>query len=207
MLKVNEIFHSIQGESSFAGMPCVFIRLAGCNLRCVYCDTKDAYENGSFMEIAEILQRIRQFDCPLIQLTGGEPLLQNQTPELANALLQQGFRVLLETNGSMDINLVSTSVIRVMDIKCPDSGESDKVDWNNLSKITKTDEVKFVISSYDDFRWAANVTRKNSLIEKAAILFSPAYNVLNKNLLAQWILSEKLYVRLQIQLHKILSVK
>jgi len=207
VLEVNEIFHSIQGESSFAGMPCVFIRLTGCNLRCAYCDTRDAYENGSFMSIADILQHIGDYSCPLVEITGGEPLFQNDTPDLANFLLQSGYRVLLETNGSLDINRVSKSVIRIMDIKCPDSGESDNMDWDNLAKITSTDEVKFVISSYKDFRWAANVTRENSLTEKATVIFSPTYNVLDGNLLAQWILAGKLNVRLQIQLHKILSVK
>jgi 7-carboxy-7-deazaguanine synthase len=159
------------------------------------------------MSIADILKHIRDYDCPLVEITGGEPLLQNDTPELANSLVQNGYRVLLETNGSMDINLVSKSVVRIMDIKCPDSGESENMDWNNLANITPTDEVKFVISSYKDFQWAVNVAHENSLAEKATIIFSPVYEVLDGNLLAQWILAEKLNVRLQIQLHKILSVK
>ncbi|MBD3290267.1 radical SAM protein [candidate division KSB1 bacterium] len=207
MLKVNDIFYSIQGESSYAGLPCIFVRLAGCNLRCIYCDTRDAYENGKSVSIREIIKRVRQFVCPLVEITGGEPLLQSETPGLMEALLAQGFRVLLETNGSMDIDMVPKSVVRIMDMKCPDSGESERMDWNNLAKITMHDEVKFVISSHEDFRWAADVTREYSLSNKTKVIFSPVYGVLKENELAQWILDDKLNVRFQIQLHKILSMK
>jgi 7-carboxy-7-deazaguanine synthase len=204
MLFVSEIFHSLQGESSYVGYPCVFIRLSGCNLRCAYCDTRQAYEGGTEMSIGQILDRVLSRQCGLVEITGGEPLLQDETPALAASLLQKGSAVLVETNGTQDIGLLPGGVIRIMDIKCPGSGESGKTDWNNIRNLRNTDEIKFVISHKDDFDWAKNVIQKHGLDVKASILFSPVHGKLNPAELANWILEDRLRVRFQLQLHKIL---
>lgn len=203
-LKVNEIFFSIQGESSHAGRPCAFIRLAGCNLRCTYCDTRYADEEGSWREMSDIEQELRPFRCRLVEVTGGEPLLQAQTPELIRRLLDGGYRVLLETNGSQDINAVDDRCTRIVDVKCPSSRQSDKNRLANLEIITPNDEVKFVIGDRDDFDYAkavisAHLSRCGDLKPP---LFSPVFGRLNPESLARWILEDHLDVRLQIQLHK-----
>lgn len=204
VLKVNEIFYSIQGESSYAGNPCVFVRLTGCNLRCTYCDTKYAYRRGSRMTIEKIINQVSQYECPLIEITGGEPLLQKETAELTQVLSEQGFRVLVETNGTLDIDLLQNNIVRIVDIKCPGSGVKDKTDWDNLERLNQHDEVKFVLTSQSDYEWAKEVISKYNLMNRVAILFSPAHEKLNPADLAHWILVDRLNIRLQPQLHKIL---
>jgi 7-carboxy-7-deazaguanine synthase len=202
MLKVNEIFYSIQGESTYAGLPCVFIRLTGCNLRCRYCDTQYAYQEGRSMDVELALQEISKFNCALVEITGGEPLLQEETSELASRLIEQGNQVLVETNGTKNIDVLPEPVIRIMDIKCPGSGESEKTDWENVNRLRKTDNVKFVISSRSDFDWSVNIVNEFQLLSKATVIFSPTFGILEPIALAQWILESSLPVRLQLQLHK-----
>jgi len=204
LLKVNEIFYSLQGESSFSGKPCIFIRLTGCNLRCSYCDTKYAYTEGKEFTIDEIINKVRQYRCPLIEITGGEPLLQNETPELAEMLCKLGYQVLIETNGTQNIDCLPRGVIRIIDIKCPSSQESERIAWENLYRLRSTDEIKFVIASQSDYEWAKNTVEIHQLTEKVSILFSPVYQELNPQILAKWILQDQFQVRFQIQLHKFL---
>jgi 7-carboxy-7-deazaguanine synthase len=209
-LKVNEIFYSIQGESSFAGRPCVFVRLTGCNLRCSYCDTRYAYDEGKDMPIEAILESVDAFSCRLVELTGGEPLLQPETPELVRKLLQRGFRVLVETNGSLDIDLIDPRAVRIVDVKCPSSGECERNDPDNLKKLMPQDEVKFVIANRADFDYARSVLRMipERPDSEGKILFSPVTLPGSDRQaardLAAWILEEHLPVRLNLQLHKIL---
>lgn len=205
-LQVNEIFFSIQGESSHAGRPCAFIRLTGCNLRCSYCDTAYAYEEGSWLEIPVIERQIRSFDCRLVEITGGEPLLQAETPELIRTLLDRNYTVLLETNGSREIGVVDERCLRIVDVKCPSSGESEKNRLENLAIITPNDEVKFVIGSREDFTYAkaiisAHLSHRNRLKPP---LISPVFGRVSPESLARWILEDHLDVRLQIQLHKVI---
>jgi len=204
MLWVSEIFYSIQGESSYAGYPCGFIRLSGCNLRCTYCDTTYVYENGDLLSIEEIIQKIHSFGSPLVEVTGGEPLLQEETPELVKTLLCENYTVLVETNGTKDISVLPEKAIRIMDIKCPGSGQDHFMDWENISRLRKKDEVKFVLMDEKDYQWAKGIIEKFQLRKKAHILFSPVYGKLSPSDLAEWILRDRLPVRLQIQLHKIL---
>lgn len=205
-LKVNEIFHSIQGESSHAGRPCAFVRLTGCNLRCAYCDTQYAYEEGISLEIFDIIEKLRMFDCRLVEITGGEPLLQEQTPALIRALLDQDFTVLLETNGSRDIGVVDERCIRILDIKCPSSGESEKNRLENLDILTPNDELKFVIGSRQDYEYAKFILA-TFLPERRHLkppLLSPVFGEIEAQRLAQWILRDRLDARLQLQLHKLI---
>jgi 7-carboxy-7-deazaguanine synthase len=203
-LTVTEIFYSIQGESLCTGLPCVFIRLTGCNLRCSYCDTRYAYDGGQNMPIVRILAQIASYRCMLVAITGGEPLLQGCTPLLIDTLLENGYTVLLETNGSFDIRRVNTRCIRIVDIKCPSSGESHQNDWGNLNRLTPQDQVKFVIGNRNDFEFAKEIVPRISRIPCGNILFSNAAGQLTPDVLAEWILEDQLTVRLQIQLHKIL---
>lgn len=204
MLKVNEIFYSIQGESSFSGIPFVFIRLTGCNLRCAYCDTKYAYEEGVKFPIGQILKEVEKFECNYVEVTGGEPLLQEDTPLLVDSLINKGFKVLVETNGTKDISVLSDEAIIIMDIKCPSSGEVDKMDWKNLNRLKSEDEVKFVVAEKSDYDWVKGIIKEKNLTEKAKLLMSPVPEKLPPALLADWILEDKLNVRIQLQLHKIL---
>jgi len=201
-LKVCEIFPSIQGESSYTGIPCVFIRLAGCNLRCVYCDSRYAYSEGAEMSVDEIVGRVSSYKLHLVEITGGEPLIQEETPALAARLLQQGFDVLVETNGSMDISLLPEGVIRIMDIKCPSSGESDRMRWENLWQLRPGDEVKFVISDRHDYEWARGIVRERFGHSPITVLFSTVFGELPPGNLVEWILEDKLPVRFQLQIHK-----
>lgn len=202
-LEVCEIYKSIQGESSWAGMPCIFIRLAGCNLRCAYCDSTHAYEGGTKMTIAQILEKCRELDCGLVEITGGEPLWQQATANLAEHLDSVTTTVLVETNGTMAINSLPCFVIKIMDIKCPSSGESDKIDWDNLDCLEMDDEVKFVISDRRDYDWSCQVIEEHQLDEVCySVLFSPAFGTLDPKELAAWILEDGLKVRLQLQQHK-----
>ena len=205
-LKVNEIFYSIQGESSFAGRPCVFIRLTGCNLRCSYCDTRYAYYQGEDMDIDEILERASYFGCKIVEVTGGEPLIQEGTPYLIKSLLDAGFEVLLETNGTKDISVLDKDCIKIVDVKCPCSGESDKNDLNNLTRLGNRDEIKFVIADRRDFDFAKNILRDWDIIpfRPHPVHFSPAFGILNPKDLSEWILKDKLDVRLNLQIHKVI---
>ncbi len=202
-VKVSEIFHSIQGESSWSGQPCIFIRLTGCNLRCAYCDTTYAYEQGRFMEISEILERVRRLRCGLVEVTGGEPLIQAETPSLIGRLLDAGHTVLLETNGSIDIGVVDPRCIRIVDIKCPSSGMAGQNDLRNLKKLRVRDELKFVIGSREDYEFARDLL-STFPAARCKINFSPVFGSLSPRSLAEWILEDRLPVRLNLQLHKII---
>ena len=205
-LKVNEIFFSIQGESSYAGRPCVFIRLTGCNLRCSYCDTRYAYSEGEELEILDIVQRVTSHRCPLVEVTGGEPLIQRETPMLIDRLLEEGYEVLMETNGSQDISQVDNRCVKIVDIKCPSSGYAAHNDLQNLDRLTNHDEVKFVIADRDDYEYARQILNLTgtSTFRKNAVHFSPAYGRLEPETLAEWILEDHLDVRLHLQLHKVI---
>jgi 7-carboxy-7-deazaguanine synthase len=205
-LKVNEIFYSLQGESSYAGRPCVFIRLTGCNLRCSYCDTRYAYEEGTEMELDLIIDQVSSYRCPLVEITGGEPLIQAETPALILRLLERNFKVLLETNGSQNIQRVDDRCIKVVDMKCPSSGMEAQNDLGNLKKLSSDDELKFVIGNRIDFEYAKGVLDEYQKFFSARtpVHFSPVFGELKPKLLAQWILAEHLEVRLQLPLHKIL---
>lgn len=202
-LQVNEIFHSIQGESLYSGRPCVFIRLTGCNLRCTYCDTTYAYVEGTDINIDEILETVKKFGCPLVEVTGGEPLLQSETPLLIDRLLSGGHEVLLETNGSLDVSPVNPVCIKIVDFKCPSSGASEQNRFENLSFLTDRDQVKFVIGDVSDYRYAVKIL--NMLpqhVQHHHVLFSPVSPLLSPDILGEWILRDRLCVRLHLQLHK-----
>jgi len=204
-LLVNEIFYSIQGESIHSGRPCIFVRLTGCNLRCSYCDTRYAYEQGVNMEITEIINRIAAHRCRLVEITGGEPLLQSQTPILIYRLLENGYKVMLETNGSLDISSVDGRCIKIVDIKCPTSGESDKIDLGNLKRLGSKDQVKFVIGDRSDYKYAkVTMDSISPDFPEEQILFSPVSGGITPSQLAEWILEDSLNVRLHLQLHKII---
>ena len=203
MLTVNEIFHSIQGESSHAGRPCVFIRLTACDLRCSWCDTPYAFHEGRKMSEDEVMDQVAAFACPVVEVTGGEPLLQPDVYPLMRRLLDAGKTVLLETGGHRSIEDVPEGVIRVVDVKCPASGESDKNHWPNLDMLRAADEVKFVIQDRADYDYAKAVVERYGLITRcAAVLFSPVHGLLDPKQLAEWILADGLGVRLQLQAHK-----
>lgn len=203
MLTINEIFHSIQGESTHSGRPCVFVRLTACDLRCSWCDTPYAFTEGRKMSVDEVLEQVRGFGCGLVELTGGEPLLQRDVYPLMNRLLESGQTVMLETGGHLSIAQVPEPVIRVVDVKCPGSGESAKNHWDNLALLTPRDEVKFVIRDRTDYEFARDVVAKHGLANRtAAVLFSPVHGVLTPKELAEWILADRLAVRLQLQTHK-----
>jgi len=202
MIKVNEIFYSIQGESTYAGLPCVFVRLTGCNLRCRYCDTQYAYTDGTYLSLAEIQDRVSKFDGNLIEITGGEPLLQSRVIDLSRDFIEQGKTVLVETNGTQNIDQLPDPAIKIMDIKCPGSGESGKMDWKNIDRLRARDNVKFVMSHREDFDWAVDVVMRYQLPDRATILFSPAFGLLNPEVLASWLLDLSLPIRLNLQLHK-----
>ena len=204
VLRVNEIFHSIQGESSHAGRPCVFVRLTGCNLRCVWCDTAYAFHEGTSMEVEEVVRRASEFGCRLVEVTGGEPLLQEETIELLRVLLARGHEVLLETGGSLPIDEVPEGVRRIVDVKCPGSGESDRNLWANLDALREGDELKFVIADRADYDWAAREVRARGLDARAPVLFSAVDEALPPGELARWVLDDRLPVRVQLQMHKIL---
>jgi 7-carboxy-7-deazaguanine synthase len=203
MLTVNEIFHSIQGESTFVGEPCVFVRLTACDLRCSWCDTPYAFHEGRKMSVEDVLARVEQFACPTVEITGGEPLLQKDVYPLMSRLLESGKRVLIETGGHRSIEQVPPGVVRIMDIKCPGSGEAAKMHWENLDRLTATDQVKFVIKDRDDYEYARDIVRRERLAERVgAVLFSPVHGVLEPRPLAEWLLADRLPVRLQLQAHK-----
>jgi len=206
-LTVSEIFASIQGESTYAGLPCLFIRLSGCNLRCSYCDSEYAFSNGIEMSVQQILTEACTHVCELVEITGGEPLMQEETPELAVALTSHFKNVLVETNGSLDIRPLTSPIIRIIDIKCPASGESGKMRWENLNDLRVEDELKFVISNREDFDWAVSVLKRDDLSDTCKVLFSPAHHVMPPDRLASWIMESQLPLRLQLQIHKYIGVR
>ncbi len=203
VLQVNEIFHSIQGESSHAGLPCVFVRLTGCNLRCIWCDTAYAFHEGSRMTVEEVLAAVEHYRCSLVEVTGGEPLLQPDAVPLMRELLHRGHRVLLETGGSLSIENVPTEVVRIVDVKCPGSGESHRNRWENLDLLEKKDELKFVLAGRDDYSWASRQVTERDLARRCRVLFSPVHGVLRAGDLARGALEDGLPVRVRIQLHKV----
>jgi len=203
MLTVNEIFHSIQGESTHAGRPCVFVRLTACDLRCSWCDTPYAFHEGRKMTIEDVVGEVVRYECPLVEVTGGEPLLQRDVYPLMDRLLESGHTVMLETGGHVSIAQVPAAVIRIVDVKCPGSGEAEKNHWENLAAITPRDEVKFVIRDRADYEFARDVIGRHHLTGRcAAVLMSPVHGVLESKTLAEWILADRLPVRLQLQVHK-----
>lgn len=203
-LLITETYPSIQGESTWAGLPCFFIRLTGCPLRCVWCDTEYAFYGGQRRTIADLVQAAVDSGLPLVEITGGEPLAQPNCPDLCRALLDRNLTVLIETAGSEPIEVLPEGVIRIMDLKCPDSGEMDKNLWSNLEHLNDRDEVKFVIASRTDFEWSAEVVRRERLAERTrSVLFSPVFGQIEPRDLVAWILAENLPVRFQLQMHKI----
>ena len=203
MLTVNEIFHSIQGESTHAGRPCVFVRLTACDLRCSWCDTPYAFTEGRKMSVDDVLERVREYGCDVVEITGGEPLLQKEVYPLMERLLDDGRTVMIETGGHLSADAVPPGVVRIIDVKCPGSGESGKVHWPNLEKLRSSDELKFVIKDRSDYEFARDVVAKYDLTTRcAAVLLSPVHGVLDPKQLAAWILADRLAVRLQLQAHK-----
>lgn len=203
-LKISEIFHSLQGESSRVGLPTVFIRLTGCPLRCRWCDTEYAFQGGQWMDFDAILAETRRHQTPYVCVTGGEPLAQKRCLGLLDALVDAGFQVSLETAGALPIAAVNPAVKIVMDLKAPDSGEAHRNHWANIEHLKPDDEVKFVIASRQDYRWACEQLQTHQLADRAQVLFSPVSGELAPQQLAEWILRDRLPVRFQLQLHKII---
>jgi len=204
VLIVHEIYRSLQGESTFAGLPCVFVRLTACHLRCVYCDTPHAFHQGEPLGLDEVVDRALALGDDLVEITGGEPLLQDEVYPLMTRLADHGRTVLIETSGAVDTSLVDPRVRIILDVKTPDSGELAANVWSNLDRLRPTDEVKFVLCSRDDFDWAADVVRRHDLTNRCPVLFSAVFGQVNPTDLAAWILEARLPVRLQLQMHKIL---
>ncbi len=204
MLKINEIYASIQGESSHTGLPCIFIRLTGCNLRCTWCDTAYAFHKGDDFTVEETIQKVESFSLPLVEITGGEPLMQEEVYPLIDKLLETGYRVMLETGGALPIDKVPEKVIKILDIKCPGSGEDKKNHLENLKFLAPHDEVKFVLLDRADYEWSRDLLKKLDLPSSIQILFSPVFDKLDLKDLSEWILEDRLSVRLQTQLHKVI---
>ena len=201
-LKINEIFYSIQGESSFSGLPCVFVRLTYCNLRCSYCDTEYAFYNGKDMSLSEIIIEVKKHPTQLVMITGGEPLLQKKSIDLMQCLIDEKYSVMLETSGSLSLQNVPKEVIKIVDFKCPSSKMKEKNMWSILNDIDKKDEIKFVIGDKEDYDWSRSKINRYKLFDKCQILFSPVYGKIDMKDLCDWVLSDGLKVRLQTQLHK-----
>ena len=201
-LKVNEIYKSIQGESTFSGLPCIFIRLTFCNLRCSYCDTEYAFHEGTDMQISNIIKKVNELNCNLVEVTGGEPLVQDACIDLLESLISNGNKILIETGGALTIEKIPTQVTIILDIKCPSSDMCDKNLWSNIDLIKKTDEIKFVIGDKKDYEWSKNIIKEYNLLNKCKVLFSPVYNKIESKEMVEWILEDNLNVRFQTQLHK-----
>lgn len=203
-LRVTEIFHSLQGETSRVGLPTVLVRLTGCPLRCQYCDTGYAFHGGEVMRVSDVLDRVSHYKTRHVTVTGGEPLAQENCLVLLDQLCERGYSVSLETSGALDVSRVNTKVSKILDIKTPDSGEAEKNRWGNLQFLTRFDEIKFVLCSESDYAWAKQLLRERQLDTVCPVLFSPSYHELPARDLAEWILRDELPVRMQIQLHKLL---
>ena len=203
-LKINEIYYSVQGESTHAGRPCIFIRLTYCNLRCSYCDTEYAFYDGKDMEITDIMSEIKQWNCNLVEVTGGEPLFQEECIDLLNELVNCNYEVMLETGGSLSISNVPKKVIKIVDFKCPSSGMVKKNLWSIVNDLQAHDEVKFVIGNREDFDWAKDRITEYSLDKTCTLLFSPTFGEIDPQQIVEWILAENLPVRMQLQMHKMI---
>ena len=204
MLTINEVFYSIQGESSYSGQPCVFVRLTACDLRCSWCDTPYAFHEGQKRSVDEVMAEVERHGCRLVEITGGEPLLQEDVYPLMERLLSAGCTVMLETGGHRPVDRVPPDVIKIVDVKCPGSGEAARNHWNNLDRLAPHDEVKFVLRDRQDYEFALDVIRRHQLAGRcASLLFSPVHGVLDPRVLSEWILADRAPVRLQLQLHKI----
>jgi 7-carboxy-7-deazaguanine synthase len=203
LVTLNEIFFSIQGESTHAGRPCVFVRLTACDLRCTWCDTPYAFHEGTKRSLEAILAEVEAFDCPLVEVTGGEPLLQEDVYPLMRVLLDRGKTVLLETGGHRSTERVPDEVVTILDVKCPGSGEAGRMEWANLDRLRPHDEVKFVVKDRGDYEYARDITRRFDLTARAAAVhFSPVHGVLEPRALSEWVLADRLPVRVQLQQHK-----
>jgi 7-carboxy-7-deazaguanine synthase len=203
LVTINEIFHSVQGESSYAGQPCVFVRLTACDLRCSWCDTPYAFHEGTKRRLEDVLAEVERFGCKLVEVTGGEPLLQEDVYPLMEALVANGHRVLLETGGHRSIARVPDAVVTIMDVKCPGSGETHRMDWTNLERLRPHDEVKFVIKDREDYDFAKEVLNRYGLASRVgAVHVSPVHGVMDLRQLSEWVLADRLPVRVQVQLHK-----
>ena len=201
-MRITEIFYSIQGESSYIGQPCVFVRLTGCPLRCTWCDTDYAFYGGHECSIDEVLAQVQHYGCRLVEVTGGEPLVQPESFPFLTKLRDAGYTVLLETSGAIDIAPVDARTHVILDVKCPGSGMTDRMHWPNLSRLTAKDEAKFVLADRTDYDWAREILVRYDLTLRCSVLFSPVFGVLDVRELAEWILADKLPVRFQMQLHK-----
>jgi 7-carboxy-7-deazaguanine synthase len=201
-LLIHEIYRSIQGESTFAGLPCVFVRLAVCDARCVWCDTPHAFNQGNLRGLEEIIDEVLRYQCPLVEITGGEPLLQEEVFLLMARLADRGLTVLLETSGAHDVGRVDRRVHIIMDLKCPDSGECAGNRWENLDRLKPSDQIKLVIASRPDFDWTKQTIRAHDLERRFTVLVSPAYPAVTPRDLAEWLLASGLQVRMQLQMHK-----
>ncbi|MDX2250736.1 MAG: 7-carboxy-7-deazaguanine synthase QueE [Nitrospira sp.] len=203
-MRVTEIFHSIQGESTFAGRPCVFVRLTGCPLRCTWCDTEYAFYGGSDVSLEAIVDRVRSYGCPLVEVTGGEPLAQSECLPLLARLCDEGLTVLLETSGALETAGVDPRAHIILDVKCPGSGMSDRMHWPNVERLRPHDEAKFVINDRADYEWAKERVERFQIDRRCPVLFSPVFGTLEPRQLAEWVLADRLPVRYQLQLHKLI---
>ena len=202
-MTINEIFYSIQGESTYAGRPCVFVRLTACDLRCSWCDTPYAFHEGQKRTVDDVMAEVGRFDCRLVEVTGGEPLLQEEVYPLMHKLIDSGHTVMLETGGHRSTARVPLPVVTILDVKCPGSGEAHRNDWDNLERLRSHDEVKFVLKDRADYEYARDVITRHRLADRAgAIHFSPVHGVLDARMLSEWVLADNLPVRVQLQLHK-----
>jgi 7-carboxy-7-deazaguanine synthase len=201
-MRITEIYQSVQGESSYAGLPCVFVRTTGCDLRCSWCDSEFTFSGGTAMTLDQIMREVEKYDCELVELTGGEPLLQHDIYELATRLADAGHTVLIETGGHRDLSKLDARVIRIMDLKCPASGESALNLWSNLEHLRRDDEVKFVIADRGDYEWALKTIREHGLEDRVKVLISTAFGMIEAAQVVGWMLEDKLHARFQLQLHK-----
>jgi 7-carboxy-7-deazaguanine synthase len=203
-LRITEVFHSLQGETTRSGLPTVFVRLTGCPLRCSWCDTTYSFKGGQLRSLESLMQEVAQFGTPYVCVTGGEPLAQKNCLPLLEELCNAGYSVSLETAGAHDIGTVDHRVSRILDVKAPGSGEAERNRWENLAMLTAQDEVKFVLADRNDYDWVLEVMRRHDLAARCPVLFSPVFGQLSPGLLAQWVLEDRVPVRLQLQMHKIL---
>ena len=201
-MRITEMFYSIQGESTYAGRPCTFIRLTGCPLRCTWCDTAYSFYGGADTSIDDIMARVRDYGCTLVEVTGGEPLHQRDALRLIEGLCNEGYTVLIETSGAIDVSPVDPRAHIILDVKCPGSGMSDRMDWDNLGRLRAKDEAKFVIKDRTDYEWACSILKQYDVARRCPVLFSPVHGDLDLRQLAEWILADKLPVRFQLQMHK-----